>query len=200
MKMNQIQKEVLVGILLGDASLIWNSKKTKASLALRQKNKDYLDHLCSVFGDFITASPTKNAQTGVWQCNTRSFPQFRFYKHQFYTKENKKGIPDLIHKWLTPRVLAYWYMDDGSQKWKNHSSGVKFCTDCFPDFQVKKLAKTITDLYGIQTSTFRQRNTLRIYISGRGTNGIRFGELILPYIYHSMMYKIPEPWKKPDTY
>jgi hypothetical protein len=161
MKLTPLQKQVLIGILLGDASLIWNTKKTKASLALRQKNKEYLDHLCSIFQNYITAKPTQNRQTGVWQCNTRSFAAFRFYKHQFYTDENKKIIPKRIHKWLTPRTIAYWYMDDGSQKWKGYSSGLRFCTDCFPHDQVKNLAQTLTDLYGVKTS-------LRIYVSGRG--------------------------------
>lgn len=31
-----------------------------------------------------------------------------------------------IHRYLKePIVLAYWYMDDGALKWKNHSNGVK---------------------------------------------------------------------------
>jgi hypothetical protein len=190
----KLQKDILTGILLGDASLSWNRDKTKARLHLRQKNKPYFDHLCEIFGDYITAKPHQNKQTGVWECDTRFFGEFRFWKHQFYDHNNKKKIPRLIHRWLTPRASAYWYMDDGSQKWKGRSSGVRFCTDCFTHQQVKNLALLLTSLYGVQTGTFFQRETLRIYVSGRGKNAVDFGKLLLPFIHPAMMYKIPDQW------
>jgi deoxyadenosine/deoxycytidine kinase len=56
----KLQKDILTGILLGDASLSWNRDKTKARLHLRQKNKPYFDHLCEIFGDYITAKPHQN--------------------------------------------------------------------------------------------------------------------------------------------
>lgn len=193
-KLTKLQRDILIGTLLGDSSASWNTNKTKAKISFRQKNKEYLFHLYEVFQNFITAPPTQNPNTGVWQCDTRFFSVFRFYKHQFYDKNNVKQIPKLIHRWLTPRVIAYWYMDDGSKKWPGRSSGVRFCTDCFTKTQVKRLAQILTELYGVQTSTYRQRKDLRIYISGRGMNAIRFGRHILPYIHPSMMHKIPIQW------
>jgi recombination protein RecA len=202
MQFSQLQKEILIGILLGDASLSWNRNQTKARLSLRQKNKFYFDHLCDVFQNYITAKPRQNKQTGVWECDTRFFSEFRFYKKEFYTSKfdefgnqtNTNKVPRLIHRWLTPQALAYWYMDDGSQKWKGRSSGVRFCTDCFTHQEVKRLAAVLTTLYGVKTSTFFQRKTLRIYISGRGKNAITFGKLLIPFIHPSMMYKIPTSW------
>lgn len=194
MKLNQQQKEILIGILLGDGCLSWNRNKTTARLSIRQKNKDYFDHLCDVFKNYITATPRQNTQTGVWECDTRHFPEFRFYKQQFYTDTNVKKVPRLIHRWLTPQVIAYWYMDDGSQKWKGHSSGIRFCTDCFTPLDVKRLASVLTTLYGVKISTFCQRKTLRIYISGRGKNAITFGKVLIPFIHPSMEYKIPREW------
>jgi hypothetical protein len=194
MSLTRIQKEVLIGTLLGDASLSWNTNKTKARIHFRQKKKAYIDHLYDLFKEFISTPPRQNKITGIWQCNTRGFAVFRFYKHQFYDENNKKVIPKLIHRWLTPRALAYWYMDDGCQKWPGHSSGVRFCTDCFFHCQVKQLATTLSDLYNVKTSTFHQRKDLRIYISGSGKNAIVFGQHLLPYIHPSMMYKIPVSW------
>lgn len=199
MKLCEQQKNILIGILLGDASLTWNRQKTKARLSIRQKNKEYFDHLCEVFQNFITATPRQNKQTGVWECDTHQFSEFRFYKHQFYTQDNVKRVPQLVHRWLTPQAIAYWYMDDGSQKWKGHSSGVRFCTDCFTHQEVKRLAKVLTSLYGVKTSTFVQRETLRIYISGRGNNATNFGKLVLPFIHPSMMHKIPQEWTLENT-
>jgi len=208
MKLSPQQKEILCGILLGDACLTWNTNKTTARLSIRQKNKEYFDHLCLVFKNYITATPHQNKQTGVWECDTRHFPEFRFYKQQFYTDNNVKTVPRLIHRWLTPQAIAYWYMDHGSQKRKGakhlfkeqgNSSGVRFCTDCFTHSQVKHLANVLTTLYGVKTSTFFQRETLRIYISGRGKNAIDFGSLLIPYINPSMMHKIPKKWFKSST-
>jgi hypothetical protein len=40
---------------------------------------------------------------------------------------------------LTPRALAYWYMDDGALKWRGKSNAVRLCTDSFiDDINLKK--------------------------------------------------------------
>ena len=57
----------------------------------------------------------KNKKRIMISFKTISLAQFLFYHHQFY-KDNIKKVPKLIHPWLTPISLAYWYMDDGSIK------------------------------------------------------------------------------------
>lgn len=51
LELSKLQKEILFGILLGDAHLKVNKKKTKASLVVLQsiRHKDYVFHLYEVF-------------------------------------------------------------------------------------------------------------------------------------------------------
>ena len=193
-KLTPLQKEVLYGILLGDASLQWNDTQTTCRLRYTQKNYEYIMHVYAMFRDFTNTPPKLNKKTNVWYFNTLQFGLFRFYRQQFYDHLGNKKIPRLIHRWLTPRAVAYWYMDDGSVKDRNTSSGVRFCTDCFSEADVKFLAKQLALCFQIQTSTFKQRDKLRIYVSGKDGNGKRFGEQILPYIIPEMITKVPPKW------
>lgn len=189
-----LQKEVLYGILLGDGSLQWNETKTTCRLRYTQKNSEYIMHVYEIFRDFTETAPKLNKETQVWYFNTLQFGLFRFYRQQFYDKLGNKRIPPLIHRWLTSRTVAYWFMDDGSAKNRKTSSGVRFCTDCFNPADVKFLAKKLADCFQVETTTFKQRDKLRISVSGKENNGKRFGEKILPYIIPEMRYKVPPRW------
>ena len=193
-KLTRLQKEVLYGILLGDGSLQWNETKTTCRLRYTQKNYEYIMHVYEIFRDFTETPPKLNKTTKVWYFNTLQFGLFRFYHHQFYNKLGNKRIPRLIHRWLTPRTVAYWFMDDGSAKDRKTSSGVRFCTDCFNNADVKFLAKQLGLCFKVETTTFKQKNKLRISVSGKKDNGKLFGEQILPYIIPEMRYKVPPRW------
>lgn len=124
-KINNIQKDILMGVLLGNNHL--DSNITLESLnngityrvCFLHKNKNYIYHLYNIFQDFVTIPPksfnTKNGQI-IWSFKTITHPCFRFYAHQFYDKSDKKKVPRLIHRWLTPRAIAYWFMFSGSIK------------------------------------------------------------------------------------
>lgn len=199
-KLTRLQKEVLFGILLGDASLQWNEKKTLCRLRFTQKDKEYCMHIYEIFREFVNTPPQQNKKTGVWYFNSLLSPVFRFYCHQFYTKDGVKKIPRLIHRWLTPRTIAYWYMDDGSVKDMKTSSGVRFCTDCFSKQEVMLLSQIMTCKFGLKTSIFKQRNTHRLYISGTGNTPFIFANLIRPYLLvcQRISQKIPSKWQFPE--
>jgi hypothetical protein len=54
----------------------------------------------------------------VW-FRTPRYESLLFYENLFYirNKKNDVNVPKNIHKLLTPRALAYWFMDDGSSQW-----------------------------------------------------------------------------------
>lgn len=62
----------------------------------------------------VRISPNKKKVTN-WGFQTISHEAFKFLADLFLL-DNKKSIPDnLIINHLTPRGLAYWYMDDGGK-------------------------------------------------------------------------------------
>ena len=74
--------------------------------------------------------------------------------HIVYKK--RKRVPKSIHKWLTPRAIAYWYMDDGAQKWKGRLLGVRFCTDNFSLSEIETLAQVLREKYLLKISFYSQ--------------------------------------------
>lgn len=195
-KLNAIQREVLIGILLGDANLQTFNGGTTYRLRILQKNKNYVEHLYNIFKDFVTTPPkeisTKKGETR-WYFNTKTFSCFRFYGCQFYDRKGKKKIPKLIHRWLTPRALAYWFMDDGSAKWKNKSIAVRFSTDCFSKKELKILCKAFMKSYDISPTLQKHRpSQYLIYIPTKYS--LKFRDLVSPYIIDDMLYKCPTLW------
>lgn len=193
------QREVLVGFLLGDANLQTESNGRTYRLRVTQaeQNRDYLFALYELFKPFVntpprlyTYSPDKrtNNISRRWTFATTQHGCFRFYGKQFYV-DGKKRVPPIIDKWLTPRSLAYWYMDDGAQKWKGRSLGVRLCTDGFVPDEVRKLAAILARKYDLKTSLQAKGNGLRIYISSLSYGNLR--RVIYPYLLPSMLYKFP---------
>lgn len=198
-KLTQLQCEVLVGILLGDASLQTesNGKTYRLRVTQSQQHKEYLFHLYEIFKNLTTSPPKQYVFTDPrnpgkqyirWSFSTTQQPCFRFYGQQFYAGEEKK-VPKLIHRWLKVRSIAYWYMDDGAEKWKGKSLSVRFCTDNFVYQDVMRLAQVLQNKYGLKTSLQKKGKHWRIYISSYSYSTLE--NLIFSYFIPSMLYKFP---------
>lgn len=198
-KLSLIQHEVLVGTLLGDACLKPNKSKTKYKLSILQSlaHKEYVLHLYDIFKEFVITPPKEYVFTDKrspgkvytrWFFHTTSQACFKVYGNAFYCN-NTKIVPKCINKWLTPRAIAYWYMDDGSQKWKTRSLGVRFCTDSFSKSQVEVLISILETKYNLKCSTQKKQEYLRIYISSKSHTVLT--KLISHFIIPSMLYKFP---------
>jgi len=122
----------------------------------------------------------------VW-FQTVSHSAFRFYAHQFYDGLRKR-VPQLIHRWLTPRGLAYWFMDDGSIKSKE-SKGVILNTHCYTYSEVDQLTQILRSSFGLQASIRTQNDGYQIYISGHSYEHLV--GLIGPFVIQEMRYKLP---------
>ena len=196
LKLSDEQREVLVGILLGDACLeSQNGGRTfRVKVEQSASHEAYVRHLHTLFGPWVLSPPrekeckaSNGTVTKSWTFNTVSHPAFRFYAHQFYA-DGRKKVPRLIHRWLTRRGLAYWFMDDGSMKSKQ-SKGVIFNTHGFIKPDVERLAKVLQDLFFLQASPRKQSDGWQIYVSGASYGA--FLPQVQPYIIAQMQYKLP---------
>eukprot|EP00850_Spirogloea_muscicola_P009092 SM000050S17017 [mRNA] locus=s50:471351:474542:- [translate_table: standard] len=70
----------------------------------------------------------------------RSHRSLQFYFHQ-YNPGGSPRIPPLIHRWLHPRVLAYWYMYSGH--FCPSSGSLVFQAGKYPQKEVKLVLKTL---------------------------------------------------------
>jgi hypothetical protein len=200
MTLSKKQKEILVGILLGDANLqTENGGKTYRLRVLQsEQHKAYLFHLYEIFKKFVSTPPKESTYLDKrtkryykrWSFATTQQSCFRFYGQQFYAS-GVKIVPKRINKWLTPCAFTYWYMDDGAQKWIGKSLGVRLCADKFTFQEVRDLATLLHTKYGMATSTQKKGEGLRIYVKTSSYDILC--TLVLPHLLPSMEYKFPRP-------
>ena len=195
LSLNAEQREVLIGLLLGDAHLETQNQGRTYRLKIEQseRHRPYLIQLYEVFREWILTPPRRRLakSSGRVSCNycvqTVSHGALRFYAQQFYTGR-RKVVPKLIHRWLTPRALAYWFMDDGSLK-SSQSKGVIFNTQVFEMADVERLINAITRNFGLKAKKRKQREGYQIYVSGESFE--RFCQLVEPFLLPEMVYKLP---------
>ena len=191
LKLTQTQRETLVGLLLGDAHLeTQNDGRTyRVKCEYSIEHADYSHHLYNIFREWIFTPPQLKhdaTHNNIW-FQTVSHSAFRYFAHQFYEKK-QKCVPKLIHRFLTARSLAYWFMDDGSIK-SRESKGVLLNTQCFIQNDVQRLVKCLEKRFELEASPRKQKDGVQIYISGKSYE--RFREIVDPYVIPAMRYKIP---------
>ena len=196
LRLSDVQREILVGILLGDACLETQNAGRSYRLKIEQGigHADYVQHLYWVLRDWVLSPPRpKQGQTrGVTTLNlafqTVSHLELSVYGELLY-RDRRKIVPDTIGELLTARGLAYWFMDDGSMKSKE-SKGVLFNTHAFSSDDVDRLVEVLKT-FGLLARTREQSDGTQIYISGASYE--RFVELVNPYVIEAMRYKVPQP-------
>lgn len=210
MKLTEEQKDLFVGTLLGDGSLQTETDgRTWRYRALHKaKDVDYLQHKYELLKDLCASPPVFNqvtdARTGRayqrWCFQTTVQPSFRYYGNLFYKKDSRsqrmvKDVPLTIQQLLTPRSVAYWYMDDGSLKWFGRSNAMRICTESFSKEGVERLQATLKNLYGIDTQLTRKNSDGRLVgyrLAINEENATAFRELIRPYLVAPMGYKVSD--------
>ena len=152
--LSAIQLEVAIGLMLGDASLQSqkNGKTFRLKFEWSDKNKAYVDHVYTIFDQWVLSSPHKKVRKSLayagagntvvnWGFQTISHVAFIPLADLFFLSSIeqegelsnrdsmkmistfKKSIAkDLIKNFLTPRGLSYWFMDDGGKLDYNKNS------------------------------------------------------------------------------
>lgn len=165
LKLSKRQRELVVGLLLGDGHLeTQNGGRTyRLKVEHGSTQREYLEWLAKEFQEWLISGWYEKRKGGklVYGFTTVSHPAFRFYGAQFY-QNGKKRIPPLIKKLMTPLSLAIWFLDDGSAKSSRHRSLV-----------IHSLGYTRKDLvvmqdalkrFGIESAMHKQRNdSSRLY-------------------------------------
>lgn len=205
LRLDSEQREIIVGTLLGDSGIALRKGKPTNMLKFEQgeKHKDYVYHLYDKFKAFCGKPPSErivskdDGRKSYW-FRTYSHQTLQFYFNYFYRIQPavigqpiraKKIVPKTIHKFLTARALAYWFMDDGT--YNTNKSLLKyylFSTQGFEKFEVDRLAEAITINFGIKTSVHKDKNKWRIYILAESSE--LFLNLITPYLHQDFLYKI----------
>jgi len=199
-ELSQEQKEAAIGLILGDVSLNTQNKGNTYRLKFEwgDKHKEYVYHVHKLFDEWVLSDPRKvtrvnaNGNTVItWQFQTLSHEVFNEIGNLFLNDENKKYVPkDLIKDHLTPRGLAYWFMDDGGKLDYSHGSkGIVFNTHSFTKQDVDQMCLELSSKYDLDCWVKLNKNKPIIAISSK--SGEKILSLIEPYIIPGMRYKLP---------
>ena len=216
--LTQKQREIIVGCILGDLHLRTQNNGKTFSCYFEQGglpkfgHKEYLFHLYDCFKNLCTPEMMPRKVAGKrfnWAFQTKSLGTFSFYGNLFYRIDPKTGKrvkqlptrPNLLQKFITPISLAYWFMDDGSQKSKE-SKGIILNTHGFCLKEVQLLCDILKVKFELKAKPRKQQHVYKgeirvyyqIYISGHSFE--TFQKLIHKDIYPSMLYKWPLPRKR----
>lgn len=183
-----LQREVLIGSLLGDGCLVANSWKKHYRLKMEQCEiqKKYLFWKYALFKNFTLSSPRNRVQTNSWSFRTISHPQFTDY-HKLFYRNGKKVVPASIGKLLVaPISIAIWYMDDGMLNSRKDS--LLLNTQSFSYEENETLKQYLKHNFGIETTIVRNRKYWMLYIRKRYAP--IFMRLVNRYVTNLMSEKI----------
>lgn len=196
-----IQREVGVGVMLGDASLQSQDggKSYRLKFLQGDQHRKYLDHLCEIFFEWILSPPApqhRRARDGkilkAWRVQTISHPAVLPLAKIFLDGRGKKiSPPDIVNNYCTPRALAYWLMDDGgllAPKRRGvvlHTQGLLRCTGT----EVHSLVEGLKKVYNLHCWVGENKNRPVIKISGHCWD--QLFQLVGEFIHPSMVYKFP---------
>lgn len=181
--LNDIQRSVLVGTLLGDGHLETQDKGKTYRLKLEHQvaQRDYLQWIYDQFKEWVPGGIRSRVKKNGYEYvlfDTYSHGAFRFYAQQFYP-HGKKEIPKLINQLLDPMALAIWFMDDGSWKSDKHKTFI-IHTLGYSKKDLELVQKALKKKFDLETSLHAQKGKYwRLYVKSESAE--KFRRLIEPY-------------------
>lgn len=191
--LTKFQEEVLVGTILGDASLIKRETNAYMSCAHCLEKQEYTKYKAKIFESlhctvFYTSQKDKRTNKTYSRCVLRlpANPELNKYYEMLY--KPKKVISKEILEKFTQVSLAFLFMDDGCGAEKNYT----LATNCFKREELEMFQTFLLEKFNLHT-TIRKDNTM--YVKHRSLD--LFTSLVEPYICDCMRYKLNSRSKTP---
>jgi hypothetical protein len=183
------QLEVLYGSLLGDMCIQKETINARASITQGGKQEEYFDHKCEIFKNFIGAvskTPRFDKRTNKYYNKYMTRLSCHPKLTEIYNMLIVNGVKTITREYLdllTPRSIAYWFMDDGC------NNGT-LATMCFSKEENEIIAKYFFEKHGIDATVSKFSSGTGWTINFRKSQKVKLFKLIEPYIIESMKYKI----------
>lgn len=186
-KLSNLQKEFVVGSLLGDGNIDKKANHSRLRFCHGAKQIEYLNWKREMLSQLvvqhnnIVIQKTRNSTMNSFQ--TISHPELTEYYNLFYNNKIKI-VPQNIQQILTPFSIAVWFMDDGWRSQQYRSA--LFCTDSFTLKENQLLVDALQNKFDIKTKLLNSSNRIVLYKEEVD----KLSNLIKPYIIPSMTYKL----------
>lgn len=193
--LSQIQKEVLLGTLLGDGHLEKNGKFVRLKIDHSLKQKDYVEYKYHIFNEHAASEPkvisvfdgrTSSIYKHV-RFNTKTIPELVEFWKLFYQDRKKKIPKEIIELFYSPLSLAIWYMDDGARR--TDCNALRIHSTAYPLEENILLKEMLLKNYGIKAKIHKvTKNYYVIYIPS--SEARKFCSLIELHTIPSLRYKL----------
>jgi hypothetical protein len=188
---NDVQKQLLVGSLLGDACLYQDTEKSnyKLSFGHCEGQREYFNWKVSTMKPFVTCFRRymdKRGNSVMWQTATISHPDFNEFGLSFYDQNRIKHIPTNLKNHFTSLALATWIMDDGNL---NEDINMRIATMSFTEKENYLLQSYLYDLFNLKSKVMPY-NEKHFQLCLDKTNTQKLSDIIRPYVVPCMLYKI----------
>jgi hypothetical protein len=191
--MSERQKQILVGMLLGDAHL----ERQRGALTARLKiehslaQSTYVEWKFKEWRDWVRTPPrarVRRNRLGTSSTNigftTLSHVEFEQFRMTFY-RDRRKVVPEELE--VTPLSMAVWFMDDGSRK-SSQCRGLYLNTQSFTKAEVDLLRFVIKRDVGVKTTARQQRDGLQIYVPAPSASDVT--AFMTKHLLPCMRYKL----------
>lgn len=202
MDLSQLQKDIIIGTLLGDGSLEYDKfKASRLQIKQAERKKEYVIWLYEMLANLVKTPPKQRLDTLQWYFSTRSLRSLEEFRKNFYIT-GRKNVPENIKMLLkSPISLAVWFMDDGSLDYREKSHySFSISADDFTIEEAELLRETLIENFGvkssIQTPSSRGKKYTKLYIGKSGRDN--FFKIIKPYILSCFAYKLPPIYLTPQ--
>jgi nucleoside-diphosphate-sugar epimerase len=125
-KPNPKQYALIVGTLLGDASLSKPRKTNERSQLIMGQSieqKEWLEIKKAALKDFMFSSTKNRANNSFCATSSKYYACMMDLREQFYPDGTKIVPKTLVEKYFSPALLAAWFLDDGCvSRSSNHTT------------------------------------------------------------------------------
>lgn len=193
--LTQEQEQLLLGSLLGDASISRNANRGYyVRMAHSWKQVGYAEHKSQALG----AGPVhayKNSGFSELPLATFVFKNARASKwlEPLVLRDGKKHVTESWAAALGPRAAAYWFMDDGFSSQRKYGVTAGFATCGFDAGENQRLQAAMIRL-GVETTITKSPSTsgTGYMIMVRSSSTPALMDMIAPYVWpiECMRYKV----------
>lgn len=187
--LSRLAWDVVCGTVLGDGCL--QAKSSALTFSHSQRQDEYarfkarlLTELCpNVEERLVAVAAGDDRSYPVLYVRTLAHRALRIIRRDFY--QPRKVVPQWIADELNPRMLAFWFMDDGYTRIRPEGRQplAEIATVSFSDADLQVLIRGLQRL-GLAAKATRKR----LYFNVSATE--RLSEVIAPYVPPSMRYKL----------
>ena len=187
--LSALARDVVCGTVLGDGCL--PRKSSHLLLAHSERQAEYARFKAGLLAELavdvqerqVAAVAGGGVTYGTVHVRTLAHPALRLLRKDFYGR--RKVVPSWLADALNPRMLAFWFMDDGYTRVRQgrRRPSSEIATVSFSDSDLQVLIRALARL-GLPAKALRGRLFFDVATSER------LSELIGPYVPPPMRYKL----------